>query len=661
MSAIIAHVFGPIFAKDLAEMVRHWRHYLYRCLLAAAALTALWIVFAEGQRYAPRQPGAILPLASVAEQFFHSYMWVQFLAVLLLTPLMLAGAIAGERERKTLDLLFTTHLRNRDIYFGKLGSRLAALLMLMLSGIPVVACTLLFGGIDPQMLMHGMLGTLVALVWISAWSMFWSTVAKETASALTMSFVTLGMLISIPSVIKLVSVLLEYFTVSPNDYASSKLLHDRADVLICLLSPVATFGASMMPELGRKMTVWLGPYYYFWMMIAPLAWSLVLMRFSMYQLRHVRLALEIRTGETQKKQVPHSRITTWWDWLWLLPIQQKTVSLLVEIPDDRWLGFEINNVLWQSIRKSMRHDLPRLIIHVQILLGIGLIIAILLLCVFAWGSSKPPVYAHGITLLLWVVLVWLFISMACSGMTGYRSKRTLDSFLATPIPPSEIIVGVHLVCCQAFYLIAWYIAATLLVFVVLGYYQMWEAILMIGMGTTSLLVYTLQAVACSLAARSIISGAVCAFGLPIVLWCVLPLLTMVTTGDLSSLLLLFGGAMPLAWVLVNLKKNNFTVPFYLGAVYLGGLLVISLLTRIHWDDVPAELMYNPRPGLLFVELIFGEHRRLGTILRSEWLHAACYTCLVQGLYSIWLYRWLCRHADGMLGRMPSTTTHHDSR
>ena len=52
---------------------------------------------------------------------------------------------AYAKERKTLEFLFATDLKNREIIFGKLAARILTLLMYVVAGLPVL--TLLFGAL----------------------------------------------------------------------------------------------------------------------------------------------------------------------------------------------------------------------------------------------------------------------------------------------------------------------------------------------------------------------------------------------------------------------------------------------------------------------------------------------------------------------------------
>src|SRR5262249_60934626 len=85
-------------------------------------------------------------------------------AVLVLPPAYLAGAIAEEKDRRTLPLLFLTPLYDREIVLGKLFARLAHLGGVLLTGVPILSLLLLWGGVDRPVLL-GVVGvTLIHLL-----------------------------------------------------------------------------------------------------------------------------------------------------------------------------------------------------------------------------------------------------------------------------------------------------------------------------------------------------------------------------------------------------------------------------------------------------------------------------------------------------------------
>src|SRR5205823_3804575 len=93
--------------------------------------------------------------AEFAEFFFYVFILVQLGAVCILTPAYTAGTIAEEKDRRTLEFVLATDLHNREIILSKLLSRLANLLLIVLTGLPILAFLQFMGGVDPNLVLFG--------------------------------------------------------------------------------------------------------------------------------------------------------------------------------------------------------------------------------------------------------------------------------------------------------------------------------------------------------------------------------------------------------------------------------------------------------------------------------------------------------------------------
>src|SRR5262249_21346198 len=137
---------------------------LYAGLLACVLLVSYWRWFPDLDLADPMRSLSLRNAhdrAHFAESFFAGFMVLQFAVVLLLTPTYTAGAIANERERRTLELLLVTDLSDGEIVLGVLTSRLARLLLLVLTGLPVLSLLPLLGGVDPRLVLTGYAATTV--------------------------------------------------------------------------------------------------------------------------------------------------------------------------------------------------------------------------------------------------------------------------------------------------------------------------------------------------------------------------------------------------------------------------------------------------------------------------------------------------------------------
>lgn len=188
--------FGPLPRVEVTRYARRGRDAWLRTLYAAALLTILvWSQTDYILGYGRGWDGLFAArtmrhadMAAFAASFFQTFMSVQFVAILLLTPAYVAGAIAEERERRTLEFLFVTALTDREIILGKLAGRLANLCLLLLTGLPILSLMELLGGIDPLLVLGGFLVCGMTMLALGAMSMAVSVSCRRQAEAIFWSY-----------------------------------------------------------------------------------------------------------------------------------------------------------------------------------------------------------------------------------------------------------------------------------------------------------------------------------------------------------------------------------------------------------------------------------------------------------------------------------------
>src|SRR5205085_5468799 len=87
--------------------------------------------------------------AGVFQAFFFFFIIIHVLLVVLVTPGYTAGAIAEEKDRRTLEAVLATDLRNREIVLSKLVVRLANLALMLLTRLPILCLLQFLCGVDP--------------------------------------------------------------------------------------------------------------------------------------------------------------------------------------------------------------------------------------------------------------------------------------------------------------------------------------------------------------------------------------------------------------------------------------------------------------------------------------------------------------------------------
>ena len=118
-----------------------------------------------------------------------------FLAICILIPGLAGGSIAGERERKTLDLLLTTHLSPWKIILGKLESSLCLIFLISFSTLPVIGLVLIYGGITLVNLFQLILNLVITGIFIGSIGIFYSAIMRKTTVAVILSYVTVVLLV----------------------------------------------------------------------------------------------------------------------------------------------------------------------------------------------------------------------------------------------------------------------------------------------------------------------------------------------------------------------------------------------------------------------------------------------------------------------------------
>jgi ABC-type transport system involved in multi-copper enzyme maturation permease subunit len=181
---------GPPFYFDLVSATRRGQHSFLRSAAALLLLATLLIGYGNHVRgFNPLHPFADLPLMEHREPqqfaawFLVACLVVQVAGVFLVAPMVVADVIARERENRTLDFLHVTPLRDWEIVGGKLFSRLAYLFGALLAGLPVVAMTQLFGGVDFAHLGLGYAAIVSCLFVIGALGVACSVSAPTVATA----------------------------------------------------------------------------------------------------------------------------------------------------------------------------------------------------------------------------------------------------------------------------------------------------------------------------------------------------------------------------------------------------------------------------------------------------------------------------------------------
>jgi ABC-type Na+ efflux pump permease subunit len=175
---------NPLIVKDGLARVRSWRAPAMIALYLGLLGVAAWLAFAA-QLVGPRPP---VGYAQVARNVFGALALVQLALVCLIAPSLAAGAISGERERQTLDVLLVTCVPSLSIVWGKLIASVAFVLLLVVAALPLFATVFLFGGVDGLQFLAVQVLTVTTALAVAAVSLFLSALFRRTPAATLVAY-----------------------------------------------------------------------------------------------------------------------------------------------------------------------------------------------------------------------------------------------------------------------------------------------------------------------------------------------------------------------------------------------------------------------------------------------------------------------------------------
>jgi ABC-type transport system involved in multi-copper enzyme maturation permease subunit len=110
------------------------------------------------------------------------------LLLAFITPALTAGAISGERERRTLELLLVTRASPLGLVAGKLLGSLLYVLYLLVASLPAFALVYLFGGTLPRYLFMTLAVAIGTATTNAALALMLSALVKRTALASVLAY-----------------------------------------------------------------------------------------------------------------------------------------------------------------------------------------------------------------------------------------------------------------------------------------------------------------------------------------------------------------------------------------------------------------------------------------------------------------------------------------
>jgi ABC-type transport system involved in multi-copper enzyme maturation permease subunit len=185
-------MYNPVYKREVTRSMRAPRMILsvliFNLLLAAVGVFLLAMTMKETGYGSSMDYSVVL-------NFYEMIACAEWVLTVIMMPVLTAGAISGERERNTLEVLLTTGIGEGTIIYGKLLAALSIMMTLVISTFPVLSLVFIYGGVRYLGLLQLLVVLMVSAAYVGSICLLFSAFAKTTTFALICSYALLLFLI----------------------------------------------------------------------------------------------------------------------------------------------------------------------------------------------------------------------------------------------------------------------------------------------------------------------------------------------------------------------------------------------------------------------------------------------------------------------------------
>jgi ABC-type transport system involved in multi-copper enzyme maturation permease subunit len=369
---------NPVLQRELLLNLRHPRSFLLLLLFVSTLGMLVVVAWPEARKIDMTNSNEGRTLVNL---FFLG----QYLIASLMAPSFAAGAIAGEKERQSYEMLLASPLKPWAIVIGKLFASLGHIALLIVASLPIVMLCLPLGGVSFYELLALYGALLCSLVTYTSISLACSSYFSRTSASLVVSY-----LVILPS------------------------------AMIGLLFWYGMEGGGA--ELRLTVTV----------TVIPIITLLISTTMLAYSARSLLKPIDVGS---EGKEV-YDEATE----------QRQAVGLVIrrnEFPDKLFAPPKRDDLLPDGANavfdKEMRSELfsqgslmLRIVIQVSMLVALPM----MAVCLYGWRQYLPAYIAY-------IVLFNLLVGpvFSAGSVTSERERETLDLLLVTTLSPWHIIWG----------------------------------------------------------------------------------------------------------------------------------------------------------------------------------------------------------------------------
>jgi ABC-type transport system involved in multi-copper enzyme maturation permease subunit len=173
---------NPVLQRELLTNLRANLGFVLMLLYQVALAGVLLVSYPTGQRV------DLSTDSSVALELVDFFFLGQYILASLMAPTFAAGAISGEKERKTYEMLLASPLNPWTIVVGKMVASLTHLVVLIIASLPIIMLALPLGGVSIWEVLAAYLWLLISIILFGSVGLACSCGFRRTASSLVVAY-----------------------------------------------------------------------------------------------------------------------------------------------------------------------------------------------------------------------------------------------------------------------------------------------------------------------------------------------------------------------------------------------------------------------------------------------------------------------------------------
>jgi ABC-2 type transport system permease protein len=178
---------NPVMVKELRSRMRGARAFIVLSvylLLLSAFSSLVYVAVSESSLSVSGQSS----VGQIGRTLFGGVVAIEMMLVAFIAPAFTSGAISGEREHQTYDLLRTTLLPAHSFVLGKLLSSMLYVFLLLAAAIPMQSIAFFFGGVAETELILSFVILMMTALLFSTIGIFFSARSARTLSASVLTY-----------------------------------------------------------------------------------------------------------------------------------------------------------------------------------------------------------------------------------------------------------------------------------------------------------------------------------------------------------------------------------------------------------------------------------------------------------------------------------------